>query len=47
MNKMHIVSIGAIFGPSRLVPENAASGGVIGVWLVNNHFGSDTYWTVY
>jgi len=46
-NKMHIVHVGAIVGPAHLVRENAASGGIDSVWLVNNHGDLDTYWTVY
>jgi hypothetical protein len=46
-NKMHIVPVGAIVGPAHLVRENAASGGIDSVWLVNNHVDLDTYWTVY
>jgi len=47
MNKMHIVPVGAIVGPADLVWENAASGGIDSVWLVNNRVDLDTYWTVY
>ena len=46
-NEMHIVPIGAIVGPGHLVWENAASGGIDSVWLVNNHVDLDIYWTVY
>ena len=46
-NKMHIVPVGAIVGPAHLVRENAASGGIDSVWLVNNNVDLDTYWTVY
>jgi hypothetical protein len=46
-NMMHIVPVGAIVGPAHLVRENAASGGIDSVWLVNNHLYLDTYWTVY
>jgi hypothetical protein len=46
-NKMHIVRVGAIVGPACLVQENAALGGIDSVWLVNNHIGLDTCWTVY
>jgi len=46
-NKMHIVPVGAIVGPADLLRENAASGGINSVWLVNNHIDLDTYWTVY
>jgi hypothetical protein len=46
-NKMHIVPVGAIVGPADLVWENAASGSIDCVWLVNNHVDLDTYWTVY
>jgi hypothetical protein len=45
--KMHIVPVGAIVGPAHLVWENAALGGMVSVWLVNNHIDLDTYWTVY
>jgi len=45
-NKMHIVPVGAIVGPAHSVRENAASGGIDSVWLVNNHVDLDTYWTV-
>jgi len=46
-NEMHIVTVGAIVGPAHLVQENAASGGIDSVGLVNNHVDLDTYWTVY
>jgi len=46
-NKMHIVPVGAIVGPAHLVQENAASGGIDNLWLVNNHVDFDTYWNVY
>jgi len=46
-NKMHIVPVGAIVGPARLVRKNASSGSMDSVWLVNNHVDIDTYWTVY
>jgi hypothetical protein len=46
-NKLQIVPIGAIVGPAQLVRENAASGGINSVWLLNNHVDFDTYWTVY
>jgi len=46
-NKLHIVPIGAIVGPAHLGRENAASGGIVSVWLVNIHVDLDTYWTVY
>jgi len=46
-NKMHIVPVGAVVGLAHLVRENAASGGIDSVWLVNNHVDFDTYWTVY
>ena len=46
-NKMHIVPIGSIVGPAHLVRENATSGGIDRIWLVNNHVDLDTYWTVY
>jgi len=46
-NTMHIVPIGAIVGPAHLVQENAASGGIDSVRLVNNHVDIGTYWTVY
>jgi len=45
-NIMHIMPIGAIVVPAHLVRENAASGGIDSVWLVNNHVDLDTYWTV-
>jgi len=41
-NKIHIAPIGAIVGPADLVRENAALGGMDGVWLVNNHVDFDT-----
>jgi hypothetical protein len=44
---MHIVPVGAIVGPAHLGKETAASGGIDSGWHVNNHFDSDTYWTVY
>jgi len=46
-NKMHIVPVGAIVALAHLVRENAASGGIDSMWLVNNHIDLDTYWTVY
>jgi hypothetical protein len=46
-NKMYIVPFGTIIGLAYLVRENAASGGIDSVWLVNNHVDLDTYWTVY
>jgi len=46
-NTMHIVPVGAMDGPAHLLRENAASGGIDSVWLVNNHVDLDTYWTVY
>jgi len=46
-NETHIVPVGAIVGPTRLVQEIAASGGIDCVWLVNNHVDLDSYWTVY
>jgi hypothetical protein len=46
-NKMHIVPVGTIVALAHLVRENAASGGIDSVWLVNNHVDLDTYWTVY
>ena len=46
-NKMHIVPIGAIVGPAHLRWENAASGGIDCVWLVNNHVDLDICWTGY
>jgi len=46
-NKMHIVPIGVIVGLAHLVRENAASGGMDSVWLLDNHVDLDTYWTVY
>jgi hypothetical protein len=46
-NMMHIVPGRAMFGLERLVRENAASGGIDRVWLVNNHVDLDMYWTVY
>jgi hypothetical protein len=42
MNRMHIVSIGAIVGPAHLVQENAPSGGIDSIWLVNIHVNLDT-----
>jgi len=45
--KMHIVPVGAIGGPAHWVRENAASGAIHSVCLVNNHVDLDTYWTVY
>jgi hypothetical protein len=46
-NKMHIVPVGGIVGLANLVRENAASGGIESIWLVNIHVDSDTYWTLY
>jgi len=46
-NKMYIVPVVAVVGPTYLVQENAASGGIDSEWLVNNHVDLDTYWTVY
>ena len=46
-DKMHIVPIGAIVGTAHLMQENAASGGMDSVWLVNIHVDLDTDWTVY
>ena len=47
-DKMHIVPVGAIVGPTHLVWENnAASDRIESVWLVNIHVDLDTYWTVY
>jgi len=46
-NRLHIVPFGAIVGPAQLVRQNAASGGIDSVWLVNNYVDLDTYWTVY
>jgi len=46
-NKMHIIPVGEIVGPAHLVRENAASGSINCVWLVNIHVDLDTYWTVY
>jgi len=46
-NKMHIVPVGAIVGPAQLVRENAASGGMDSIWLVNGHVHLNTYSTVY
>jgi len=43
---IHIVPVGAGVGPAHLVWENAASGGIDSVWLVNHHVDLDTYWTV-
>ena len=44
---MQIVPGGAIVGPAHLLQENAASGGIDRIWLVNDHVDLDTYWTVY
>jgi len=47
-DKMSIVPVGAIVGPTHLVRENnAASDRIDSIWLVNNHVGLDTYWTMY
>jgi len=47
-DKIHVVPVRAIVGPAHLVWENnAASDWIDCVWLVNNHEGLDTYWTVY
>jgi len=46
-NKMHIVPVGGMVGPAHLVRENAASGSIDSIWLVNTHVDLDTYWTVY
>ena len=45
--KMHIVPVGGMVGPAHLVRENAASGSIDSIWLVNTHVDLDTYWTVY
>jgi len=47
MNKMQNVPIGAVVGMMHLLWEKAASGGIDGVWLVNNTVDLDIYWTVY
>jgi hypothetical protein len=44
---MQILPIGAIVGPEHLVGENATSGVIDCVWLVNYHGDLDSYWTVY
>jgi hypothetical protein len=47
-DKMHIIPVGAIFGPAHLVRENnGASDRIDSVWLVNTHADLDTYRTVY
>jgi hypothetical protein len=46
-NKMHIEPVGVIVGPAYSVRENAASGSLGSIWLVNNHVDLDTYWNVY
>jgi hypothetical protein len=46
-NKMDIVPAGGIVGPAHLLRENAASGGMGSVWLVNIRLDLNTYWTVY
>jgi hypothetical protein len=43
---MLIVLDGAVVGHAHLVRENAASGGNVGVWLVNYYVDFDNYWTV-
>jgi hypothetical protein len=47
MNTMHIVTVEAIVGQAHLVRENAASGGIDSIWLINNHVDFDIHWTVY
>jgi len=47
MNKMHIVSVGAILGPAHLVREYTALGSLDCVLLVNNHVHFDPCWTIY
>jgi hypothetical protein len=42
-NKMHIVPVEAMLRPAHMVLENAASGGIDSMWLVNNHVELDTY----
>jgi len=37
----------AMVGLVRLEQENAASGGIYSVWLLNNHVDLHIYWTVY
>jgi len=46
-NKMHIIPVRIVVGPAHLRRENAASGGIDCLWLVNNQVDLDTYWTVY
>jgi len=46
MNKMHFVPVRAVVGPAHWVQENAASGGIDSIWLVNNLDDLNTYWTV-
>jgi len=47
LNNMHIVPVVTIVGTAHLVRENAASGGIDSVWLVNNYVDPDIYCTVY
>jgi hypothetical protein len=47
MNTMHIVTVEAIVEQAHLVRENAASGGIDSIWLINNHVDFDIHWTVY
>jgi hypothetical protein len=46
-NIIYIVPVEGIVGQGNWVRENAASGGIDSVWLVNNHIDLDTDWTVY
>jgi hypothetical protein len=45
--KMYHVPVGEIVGLAHLVQENAASGEIDSIWLVNNLVDLDTYGTVY
>jgi len=46
LNQRHIVPTRGMVGLVHLVPENAASGRVDRIWLLNNHSDSDTNWIV-
>jgi len=46
-NKMDFVPMEEVLRLANLVWENATSGGIDSLWLVNNHAYLDTYWTVY
>jgi hypothetical protein len=41
-----MVPVARIIGQVHMVLENAGSGGIDSVWLLNTHVDVDTYWTV-